>query len=185
MCVSLGAAAPLIAETHSKLCVAETARLRIRQLSTTDLQTLIELFTSLDVMRYSLTGPLTPGQVPPILQTIIESYQQAPLALWVVAEKTSRQTIGLCGFMPRNRGESNDPELAYRFLPEAWGRGFGTEAAAACLNLALRQPSVQRVIAHIEPANFASKRVAVKIGLEYCGTTWLDSFAVEKYGLSR
>jgi ribosomal-protein-alanine N-acetyltransferase len=185
MCVSLGAAAPLNAEVHAKLCVAETARLRLRQLSPTDLQTLIELFTSLDVMRYSLTGPLAPGQVPPIFQTILESYQQSPLALWAVTEKTSWQTIGFCGFMPRDKGDSNEPELAYRFLPEAWGRGFATEAAAACLDLALRQPSVQRVIAHIEPANFASKRIAKKIGLEYCGTTWLDCFPVEKYVFSR
>lgn len=185
MSQSPASTAPLTAEGYSSLCVIETARLRIRQVSPADRPKLIELFTSLDVMRYSRTGPLAPRQVTPIFNTILESYQRSPLALWVVVEKKGLRTIGLCGFMPRKTGESHEQELAYRFLPEAWGRGFGTEAAAACLDLAFRQPSVQRVIAHIEPANFASRRVAEKIGLEFCGLAWLDSFCVEKYALCR
>ena len=48
-----------------------------------------------------------------------------------------------------------------------WGRGFGSEAAAAALDLGLRAPRLSRIIAIIDPHNGASIRIARKIGMRF------------------
>ena len=56
--------------------------------------------------------------------------------------------------------------LGYRFSPEAWGRGFATEAAAAALDAARRaQPEVP-VTARVLATNSASVRVLERLDVE-------------------
>ena len=170
-------------ENRSEQRLAETERLVIRKLTRADLPSLVELFGSLEVMRFSVTGPLAAPQVAQVLDQILASYQESPLGLWGVIEKTEHCMIGLCGFLPRVTGEPDVWELAYRFLPNYWGLGLGTEAAAACRDLAVRHPTVQQIIAVIEPANTASLHVAEKIGLEFWRATHRASLPVLEYAL--
>ncbi|MDB5337625.1 MAG: putative acetyltransferase, partial [Planctomycetaceae bacterium] len=132
MSVSMAATFPQGAESRSEQCLVETERLLIRKLTRADLPTLVQLFGCLDVMRFSLTGPLASPQVAHVLDQILASYQESPLGLWGVVEKTEQCLIGLCGFLRRKTGKPDAWELAYRFLPKYWGRGLGTEVAAAC-----------------------------------------------------
>jgi RimJ/RimL family protein N-acetyltransferase len=60
-------------------------------------------------------------------------------------------------------------ELGYRFRPDAWGRGFATEGAAALLAEVLRRPDVTRVYAHALLSNGGSIRVMERIGMSYVG----------------
>jgi RimJ/RimL family protein N-acetyltransferase len=60
-------------------------------------------------------------------------------------------------------------EVGYRFRPDAWGRGFATEGAAALLEDTLSRPDVTRVYAHVLLSNGASIRVMEKIGMSYVG----------------
>ena len=47
------------------------------------------------------------------------------------------------------------------------GRGYGTEAAAACRNFARDVLEAVHLVAIIHPDNTASRRVVQKIGLEF------------------
>jgi RimJ/RimL family protein N-acetyltransferase len=60
-------------------------------------------------------------------------------------------------------------EIGYRLRPDAWGRGFATEGAAALLADALSRPDVMRVYAHALVSNPGSIRVMEKIGMTYAG----------------
>jgi RimJ/RimL family protein N-acetyltransferase len=62
---------------------------------------------------------------------------------------------------------SGELELGYRLRPDAWGRGFATEGAAALLADALGRPEVTRVYAHALLSNPGSLRVMEKIGMTY------------------
>jgi ribosomal-protein-alanine N-acetyltransferase len=56
--------------------------------------------------------------------------------------------------------------LVYRFVPEVWGRGFATEAAAAAVSWALALMPAETVVARIRPDNRLSQNVALKVGLQ-------------------
>jgi ribosomal-protein-alanine N-acetyltransferase len=175
----------ICAADASDRSLTETKRLLLRQVTNADLPMLLELLGNLDVMRFSVTGPLVPLQVVQVLSKILQSYHDAPLALWGVVEKAERRLIGLCGFLPRNIRKCVEWELAYRFLPAVWGQGLATEATIACRELAFRQRHVNQIIALIEPANVASIRVAEKTGLVFRESLQLESLPVLKYVLTR
>ncbi|MDQ5863211.1 MAG: GNAT family N-acetyltransferase, partial [Actinomycetota bacterium] len=50
---------------------------------------------------------------------------------------------------------------------DSWGRGYATEAAAACKEFALDELDVVQLVAIIHPENVVSRRVAEKIGMSY------------------
>lgn len=161
--------------------VAETERLSLRRLVQSDLDFMAELLGSLDVMRFSLTGPLLRSQAAEILAGIIQSYSRQSPHQWGVALKSTGQLIGLSGFLSRPGSAAGEWELAYRFLPDAWHRGLATEAAIACRDLALQTPGVITLSALVEPGNVASVRVVEKAGLKFDSQTQLEAIPVLKY----
>lgn len=56
--------------------------------------------------------------------------------------------------------------LAYRFVPEVWGRGFGTEAAAAVVSKTRDEMGAKTIVARVRPDNRSSQNVARKVGLQ-------------------
>jgi RimJ/RimL family protein N-acetyltransferase len=55
-------------------------------------------------------------------------------------------------------------ELSYGFRRDRWGRGYATEAAQACVRHGFERMRVARIVADVDPANPASKRVLEKCG---------------------
>lgn len=56
-------------------------------------------------------------------------------------------------------------EIGWRFLPEAWGKGLATEAAAALRDHAFGELGLASLIALAVPANSASLAVMARIGM--------------------
>lgn len=57
-------------------------------------------------------------------------------------------------------------ELRYGFAPEAWGKGFGTEAARAIMLWSSEQMGVLRFIAETERENVGSGSILGKLGFK-------------------
>lgn len=55
-------------------------------------------------------------------------------------------------------------EIGYSFHPDAWGRGYATEAAVAAIDWALEHLDWDNFIHCIAPANTASQAVAKRLG---------------------
>ncbi|THZ74653.1 hypothetical protein D6C85_03346 [Aureobasidium pullulans] len=62
------------------------------------------------------------------------------------------------------RGWQEMIELRYGFHPDAWGKGFGTEAAKAVMTWGQQEKGVQRFIAETERENKGSGGVLGKLG---------------------
>lgn len=50
-------------------------------------------------------------------------------------------------------------ELGYMLLPEYWGRGIASQVATLLIEQARRNPEISSLIAIIDPANLASKKI--------------------------
>lgn len=68
------------------------------------------------------------------------------------------------------------PEIGFILHPDAWGRGFASEAVAAVLDRAFDTHELKTVTADVDPRNAASLRLLARLGFEEVGRrsrTWL------------
>src|SRR3712207_6757897 len=77
-----------------------------------------------------------------------------------VEERAGGEFLGYAGLQHLEDGP--DVELAHYLGRRAWGRGLGTEVAAAVLRHAFGDLRLRRVVAVVRPENAASKCVLAK-----------------------
>ena len=89
---------------------------------------------------------------------------------WAIKWKDRAGFLGMCLLRPL---EGTDWTcIGWRFVCRYWGQGIATEAARPILAHASRVPSIDPVVAIVDPRNLASLRVAEKIGLRRAGTAY-------------
>lgn len=131
-----------------------------------DLDALAAIYADADVRKYFPDGTLTHEQSREELEWIIDVYYgQYGFGLWATTLKETNEFIGRCGLLPWTIDGRQEVEVAYLLAKAHWGRGLGTEAARAILAYGFEQLHLSRLICLIDPANEASVKVAVKIGM--------------------
>jgi RimJ/RimL family protein N-acetyltransferase len=151
----------------------ETERLLIRPMRPEDAEELHAVYADPVAMRCIPSGvsdslEATRGRV----ARFAEHQATHGFSLWAVVEKAGGRVVGDCGLLLVEwRGP--DVEVAYRFRRSAWGHGYATEAARACVRFGLDVLGLDRVIAVTDPDHHASRRVMEKIGLTYRGMACL------------
>jgi [ribosomal protein S5]-alanine N-acetyltransferase len=106
------------------------------------------------------------GEAAELVARWVRHWEEHGFSYWCVRESGSNRIIGYAGvkWMPmRGRTVLN---LVYRFLPEVWGRGFASEAAAAILSRVLDEMPEEVIVARVRPDNRPSQNVALKAGLQ-------------------
>lgn len=78
----------------------------------------------------------------------------------------ARTLIGCVGGFPKDAG---DVEIGYSTLPAYQRRGYATEAAAALVEMLLREDGVTSVSAQTFPRLVESMKVMERIGMSYVG----------------
>lgn len=146
-----------------------TERLWLRPWQESDLPALLAMDGNADVRRY-----VSDGKVPdPVvhekrLRERIRTNGDEGLGFWSVFSRAQRDDfLGTVGLV-RLRIYPGI-ELDYRFRIGAWGRGFATEAAAACLDYAFRTRGLREIVALVYPENVPSQRVVAKLGFVPAG----------------
>ena len=165
--------------------IAESSRIILREFHREDLPNLRLLLTDPEVMRFSVTGPLSAAKVEAFLERCQQKYQEQGYWLWAAVLRAENVFIGYSGLLDQTIEGNPEIEVAYRLLPIYWGRGLGTEAAALARDYAFTKLKVGRIISLIEPANVASIRVAEKNGLRFEKDTTYYHLHVRVYALSR
>ena len=94
------------------------------------------------------------------------NYSEHGYGLWIIETKAG-DFVGDCGLTWQAVNGRPELEVGYHVRAEMQGRGYATEAAAACRDFARDTLGAVHLVAIIRPDNTASRRVAQKIGLEF------------------
>jgi RimJ/RimL family protein N-acetyltransferase len=147
--------------------IAETARLRIRELSVDDAEFLLGLVNQPsflenigdkgvrnleDARRFILEGPWA-------------SHRDRGYGQFMVELKDSGEPIGVCGILYRDALDVSDVGCA--FLPEHWRQGFAYEAVGAVMDFGRHALGVETIVGLASPDNMPSIKLLEKLGMKF------------------
>jgi ribosomal-protein-alanine N-acetyltransferase len=163
-----------------------TERLILRPFEETDLDAYTDLLTSPEVRR-SLRLP----------ESFSRREAWSGMAQWrgqwelrgsgqfALEERSTGHFVGRAGL---HRPEVEDwpgLEVGWALRPEAWGRGYATEAGVASLAYAFDVMGEAEVFSVILPDNHRSQAVAGRLGLTLIEERVLSSYPAEPHGIWR
>ncbi len=156
-----------------------TERLLLRPWTIGDADFVFDLYSRWDVQRFI-------GSVPRVMASRAEAVDRIqkwqeldhPIhGIWAVTKSDTGLLLGTLLLKPIPASgtgtplkASDDTEIGWHFHPNAWGRGYASEAASAVLHHAFRN-GLEKVVAVTSPANLASQRVCERIGMTHRGST--------------
>ena len=145
----------------------ETERLMLRRLTADDVAPFVRFMTDEKAVQYMPFPPeqKTPEGAEGMMQWVMGAYDSDD-AVFVMAitEKDKGDYIGSTGASPV--AESDAIEFFYTLLPAYWGKGYGTEAAAALVAYLSETVKAPRLMANVFTENIASVRVLEKLGFQ-------------------
>jgi RimJ/RimL family protein N-acetyltransferase len=144
---------------------SSTSRLAFRELTLADLDDMAALLGDPEVMTF-YDHPKTRDESREWIEWNRRLYGERGFGLWRLALRDDA-FVGDCGLTPQLVDGVEELEVGYHVRRALQGRGYATEAARGCLDLARDVVGARRLIALIDPANVASRRVAEKVGLRY------------------
>ena len=143
-----------------------TGRLDLRPVWGGDLADLVALKADPRVFAVMLGGVRNPVQTADELAADISFWGRHGVGMWTVREAASGRFLGVVGILRRPDGRG----MALRFAlePDAQGRGYASEAAAAALRFGHDRASLPRIVAVAREDNYASRAVLGAIGMTQC-----------------
>ena len=166
----------------------ETERLVLRRLTAEDVDAITALDADPAVMRYITGGRPTPRDVirDDHLPFWLRFYERGDrYGFWAAIEKSDWTVPRLVPFAPQRGDADDEPELGYRLIASAWGRGYATEGSRALIEKAFTELGAGRVYAQTMVVNVGSWRVMEKAGLRRIRVfhaPWPDRIEGEEHG---
>lgn len=158
----------------------ETERLILRDFTTADLDQFALLMADVEVMRFSLNGPMSREAAKQYLENrILRSYEKYGFGLWALIDKTDRRLIGLAGLLIQNIDGEEKIELGYRLSPGYWGQGLASEACKAVIIYAFEELKLKQLISIIDLRNIRSAKVAERMEMTLLKETIYHGFSVK------
>jgi RimJ/RimL family protein N-acetyltransferase len=147
--------------------VLETDRLVLRRMSVDDAEFELRLLNEPSFLRFiGDRGVRTLEDARAyILKGPVDMYERLGFGLYITELKGEGTPIGICGLVKRDFLE--DVDIGFAFLPEFWGQGYASEAAAAVMEHAKGALGLKRVVAITNPENHSSIRLLEKLGLKF------------------
>ena len=151
------------------MVVAESGRLIIRHFTLADAPFIVALLNDpAFIANIGDRGIRTLAEAEAYLQNgAIASYAQHGFGLNLVVQKSSGESIGMCGLIRRATLPAVD--IGYAFLPAYTGRGYAREAARLIMQTARQRHGLDRLLAIVNPDNDRSIRLLQKLGFDYAG----------------
>ena len=102
------------------------------------------------------------------IQRMIGSWGLLGYGYWAIVRKSDQKYLGEVGFLEALR-EINPsligrPEAGWAVVQDVWGQGYASEAASVALDWAAKNLKGREAVCIIDPANFASIRIAERNG---------------------
>lgn len=142
----------------------ETERLRLRLMTTDDVDNLRPILASEKAMKY-YPETLNDDKIRAWIEKTHKRYEKHGHALWMVELKETGEAIGQCGILRWTIEGQEENEIGYLFNPAFWGNGYATEAARGCMEYGKKRWGYSRFISLIDEKNQPSINVALRNGL--------------------
>lgn len=160
--------------------VIETKRLLLRTFTGEDAPLIYNLNLDPEVTRFTGDPIKDIKQAKEVLeQSILPQYTLYNHGRWAVHVKPELEYIGWCGL--KTRPEGNEIDLGYRLMKKAWGNGYATEAAYACLKYGFEKLNLPRIVGRAMPENIASLRVLEKCNMQFVCEEIVDGHPAKTY----
>ncbi|MEM7725968.1 MAG: GNAT family N-acetyltransferase [Cyanobacteria bacterium P01_A01_bin.45] len=163
--------------------IIETERLILRSFREEDLNPYAQMSADEEVMRYIGNGKtLSRAESWRSIAVIIGHWYLRGYGLWAVEERESGEMIGRIGcWKPEGW---IDFEVGWTLRRSFWGKGYATEGGFASIKYAFEELGKKKVISLIRPNNFASIRVAEKLGEKFEGYVEVLGNQALMYGIT-
>lgn len=131
-----------------------------------DADAFFELNNDPRVMEF-FPGRRTRSQANALLDLIEAKIRQQGFGWSAIELRKTGQVIGFGGIAHVEEGFPNGPsaEIGWRYLPEFWGKGYATEAAAASRDYGFEVLNLPEILSFAVPGNHASFAVMRRIGM--------------------
>ena len=161
--------------------VLRTERLVLRPLGLAELDDFVELHDDPQVVRF--IRRLGGRQAEERLRDVEREWDQRGHGLFAVLERSSGRFIGRVGL--KHWRQFAETEIGWVLRADAWGHGYATEAARACLDWGFSVLPDPYFTAMIGPANSRSIRVARRLNFVPLRSDVLLDTDVVVYALHR
>ena len=154
----------------------ETARLILRRFTMDDVDDLVALDSDPEVRRFVEDGePVNRDEARAAIELWWRYHEKSDVfGFWAAVERESGRFLGWFHFRPQRDGPADEPELGYRLVSSAWGRGLGTEGSRALVDKGFESTDITRVVAETMAVHTASRRVMEKCGMRLVRTFHAD-----------
>jgi [ribosomal protein S5]-alanine N-acetyltransferase len=164
--------------------ILETERLILREHSLEDAPFFFELNSNYHVVKYTGDSSFKMiEEAETIVRYVMNQYKENGYARWLVELKGTKAPIGWCGL--KYHSDTKETDIGYRFLESAWGKGYATESAKACIDYGFKHFNLKRIIGDAMKENTASINVFKKIGMNYLKDSLLDGIESVIYEIKK
>jgi len=148
--------------------VLNTGRMRLRPISSGDVDALHALWTDPDVRRYLWDDRIIPRDtVEDFVAQSLATFESDGFGFFALElQDRHGELIGFCGHR-RAEDAEGQIELLYGIHPTHWGEGLVAEAANEVLRFGFESCDFDRVIAATDTPNQQSVRVLQKLGMTF------------------
>jgi len=146
--------------------VFSSERLTFHAMDLSDLPLVESLFLEASAMLFYPADKIR-EQAKEWIQVMQRFYHDTNLGSWLLLRKTDGVFIGQCGLNKTPLCSEGVFELGFSILKQHWNKGYATEAAQRCIDLAKENDQINTLIAIVDVDNDASQRVLSKLPLIY------------------
>lgn len=147
------------------MIIAQTNRLYLREINTSDAENAYLLNLDPDVIKYTGDESFKSIEEARIFLENYDHYKKYGFGRWAVILTSTGEFLGWCGL--KYTEGTNEYDIGFRFFKKYWNHGYATEAAKECLKLGFTRFGMQQIIGRAMEENHASIKVLKKIGLSF------------------
>ncbi|MCS7460243.1 GNAT family N-acetyltransferase [Paenibacillus doosanensis] len=144
--------------------ILQTDRLLLREYEEGDQEEAYRLLSDPVTMSF-WPQPLDREQAAGWVRRSMDSCRENGFGRWLVVDKSTGGSVGDCGLMRASIGGREEIDLGYIIHHPHWRRGYGFEAASACMEYGFARLGLERICANMPVEHTASSRVAEKLGM--------------------
>ena len=148
------------------LPVITAERVFLRWISEDDIDSLYEVFSDPQVMRYWSSAPYTDREQAVKLQReIADSNEKETMIKWGLALRDSNRVIGTATLFNLSL-DNGRAEIGYAMGRAHWGKGYMHEALQVLVKHSFEAMQLRRLEADVDPRNAASIRTLERLGFQ-------------------